>query len=260
MSSADKKPILVTVPVGNNPARVRMLIYHKGLEGEIVMRTPDDYGGLASEEYRALNPQGKMPALILPTGETLYEAKVVCGYILDVYAGTGPAIGATTPAGRALSALITQIHDLYIASPNSSNPSVTATQGCMYKGIDLIDGPARAAKVAELWKQLGVLNGLIVGPYAVGEVISEADFALWPTLSCFLPFMLPRVFGWGNVMDDEAHLPKLKAWHAAVGALPAAQRVKDEVMGALQGWEDSGRFMPIQAQVAEHAELKWKFP
>ena len=147
---AAKKAILITAPVGNNPARVRMLIYHKGLEGDIVMKSPADYGGLVSDEYRAINPQGKMPALILPSGETLYEARVVCAYLLDVYAGIGPQIGAATPEGRARSALITQTHDLYIASPNSSNPSVTATQGCMYKGVELIDGPTRAAKVCEM--------------------------------------------------------------------------------------------------------------
>lgn len=147
---AAKKAILITAPVGNNPARVRMLIYHKGLEGDIEMKSPADYGGLVSDEYRAINPQGKMPALILPSGETLYEARVVCAYLLDVYAGIGPQIGAATPEGRARSALITQTHDLYIASPNSSNPSVTATQGCMYKGVELIDGPTRAAKVCEM--------------------------------------------------------------------------------------------------------------
>ena len=43
-------------------------------------------------------------------------------------------------------------------------------------------------------------------------------------------------------------------------AVHAAQRVKEEVMSALQGWEDSGRFTPIKAQMAAHPELKWKFP
>ena len=90
----------------------------------------------------------------------------------------------------------------------------------MYKSVDLIDAPTRAAKVAEIWKQLLVLEGLVCTPYAVGETITEADFTLWPTLACFLPYMMPLVFGWANVMDDEAHFPKLKAWHAAVGALP----------------------------------------
>ena len=100
------KPILVTVPVGNNPSRVRMLIYHKNLESEIDMKSPADYGGLSAPEYRAINPQGKIPALIMPSGETLFEAKVIMGYLLDVHAGTGPSIGASTPEARARSALI----------------------------------------------------------------------------------------------------------------------------------------------------------
>ena len=91
------KPILITAPVGNNPARCRMLIYHKGLEETIDMKSPADYGGLASPEYRKLNPQGKMPALILPSGETLYEAKVVLQYLNDKYGAVGPPIGADTP-------------------------------------------------------------------------------------------------------------------------------------------------------------------
>ena len=254
------KHVLITAPVGNNPARIRMLVYHKGLEDEVVMKTPADFGGMNSEAYRAVNPQGKMPVLILPSGEALFESAVCCRYLLDVYGGVGPPVGAATPEDRARAALIERLHDLYIASPNSSDPSVTAKQGCMYKGVDLIDAPARAAKLAELWKQLGVLEGLVRGPFAAGESLTEADFALWPTLSSFLPFMLPKVFGWGNVMDDADHLPRLKAWHAAVGALPAAQRVREEVLGALKGWEESGRFEPILAQVAANPDLKWRFP
>jgi len=146
----DAKPILISVPVGNNPARVRMLIYHKGLENEIDLKTPADYGGLQSEQYRNLNPQGKIPVLILPDGTALFEARVICGYICDRWSGVGPSMSAATPELRAKSALIHQVHDMYIASANSSNPSVTATQGCMYKAVDLIDAPTRAAKAEKL--------------------------------------------------------------------------------------------------------------
>ena len=89
--SAPAKPTLITVDVGNNPARCRMLVYHKGLEQLIDVKSPADYGGLSSPEYRALNPQGKIPVLILPTGEAIFEAKVVCGYLNDKYAVTNIA-------------------------------------------------------------------------------------------------------------------------------------------------------------------------
>ena len=253
-------PILITVPVGNNPARVRMLIYFKGLESLIDMKTPADYGGLSSADYRKINPQGKIPSLILPSGKTLFEAKVIFGYINDIHASKGPPVGAESPEDRALAALIVQVHDLYIASPNSSDPTITANQGAMYKSVDVIDGPARAAKLAELDKQLGVLESLVRGPYAVGESITEADLTLWPTLACFLPKILPSVFGWTNPMEDAKRFPRLVAWHAAVGALPAAQKVKAEVDAALDGWHASGRFEPIKEQMTAHADLKWAYP
>lgn len=255
----NNKATLITAPVGNNPARVRMLVYYKGLEDQIEMKSPADYGGLMTDEYRKTNPQGKMPALILSTGEVLFEASVIMGYLLDIYQDVGPRVGATTPEMRARSALLSQVHNLYIASANSSHPSVTATQGCMYKAVDQIDAEARALKFAELWKQCGVIESLLVGPYAAGEALTEADFTLWPTISCFLPFILPK-FGWVNVLEDEARFPKMKAWHAAVGALPAAQRVKEEVMGGLKQWEAAGRFEPIVEQMAGRPDLKSKFP
>ena len=261
MSSAStSKPILITVDVGNNPARCRFLVYHKGLEDKVEMRTPGDYGGLSSDAYRAINPQGKIPALVLPGGKTLFEAKVVFQYLNDVYGEVGPTVSpGSTPEDRALVALLVQTHDLYIASPNSSDPRVTANQGAMYKSVELIDAESRVGKLAELNKQLDVLESLIVGPFAAGNALSEADMTLWPTLGVFFTFMLPRVFGWAHPLQHEAR-PKLKAWFAAVGALPAAKKVQDEILASLRGWEDSGKFVPIQQQMEANPSLKWKYP
>ena len=50
-------------------------------------------------------------------------------------------------------------------------------------------------------------------------------------------------------MDDDAR-PKLKAWYATVGALPAAAKVKAEIMACLDGWSSSGKFVPIKEQMA----------
>ncbi|KAL1520148.1 hypothetical protein AB1Y20_023619 [Prymnesium parvum] len=254
------RPTLLSVDVGNNPARCRMLIYHKGLEAEVDIKSPADYGGTASKEYRALNPQGKIPVLLLPSGDAFFEARVINGYLNDKFASVGPAVGASTPEDRALASLINQVHDLYLASPNSSDPAVTANQGALYKSVEQIDAASRAAKLAEIDKQLDVLEKLVKGPYAAGESLTEADFALYPTLSCFIAWLLPTVFGWANPMDDESRRPKLKAWLATVGALPAAQRVKAEVMAGLESWKASGRLDPIKEQVAANPQFKWIFP
>lgn len=251
------KPTLITVDVGNNPARCRMLIYHKGLEEQIDLKTPGDFGGTSSASYRALNPQGKIPVLILDDGKALYESRVITSYILDKFGGVGPSMVAPTAELRAHAQLMVAVHDLYIASPNASDPSVTANQGCCYKSVEQIDAPSRALKLAEIAKQLNVIEGLVIGPFAVGDEPTEADITLYPTLGVFLPYLVGRVFGWPCLTSPESH-PKLSAWCAAVESLPAAARIKDEMLPALQQWEANGRFDPIRAQIQAAPELPWR--
>ena len=55
----------------------RFVIYKKGLEDEIDILPPKTLGeGLKSPGYLALNPQGKMPLLVLPDGTPLPESQV----------------------------------------------------------------------------------------------------------------------------------------------------------------------------------------
>ena len=85
------------------------------------------------------------------------------------------------------------------------------------------------AKLAELEKQMDVLEGLIQAPYAAGASLTEADFALYPTLACFLPYLLPTVFGWADPLDASrrrAHLHQAHlggAAHQAAGLPPACE-------------------------------------
>ena len=54
------KPTLITVPVSNCCARIRFVVYKKGLDLEIDFLRPKDppFGGLKTPAYLALNPQG----------------------------------------------------------------------------------------------------------------------------------------------------------------------------------------------------------
>lgn len=58
---------------------MRHIIYHKGLENEFDIVSPAAVGGLGSEQYMALNPQNKMPLLLLPNGQSLPESEVGAG-------------------------------------------------------------------------------------------------------------------------------------------------------------------------------------
>lgn len=54
------------------------VIYKKGLEDEIDVQAPKLLGekGVRSPAYLALNPQGKMPMMVLPDGTSLPESQV----------------------------------------------------------------------------------------------------------------------------------------------------------------------------------------
>ena len=64
--------------------QVRHIIYHKGLENEFDIVSPTAVGGLGSEQYKALNPQGKMPLLLLPNGQALPESEVRAAVAVQV--------------------------------------------------------------------------------------------------------------------------------------------------------------------------------
>jgi glutathione S-transferase len=102
------KPTLLDVPVSNNGGRVRSprliqihmskmvsilfplqffdesrylqcryIIYKKNLEDKVAIESPKALGGLKSEQYLKLNPQGLMPLLVLPDGTALPESEVI---------------------------------------------------------------------------------------------------------------------------------------------------------------------------------------
>lgn len=83
------------------------------------------------------------------------------------------------------------------------------------------DAPQRASMLAQLVKQLDVLEELCVGPYIAGPQVTAGDSALMPTF-VFLTFILPRYFGWRDVF---AGRPKLGAWWARMQQDPPSKRV-----------------------------------
>lgn len=122
VSAATAKYTLYDMPVSNHGARVRHVIYAKGLEDEFAIVPPSELGGLGSPEYKKLSPQGKMPLLVLPDGvgggggAALPESEVIVQYICDRFGDRGPSMRAATPELRARAALATRIHDIYVAS------------------------------------------------------------------------------------------------------------------------------------------------
>jgi len=234
--------LLYDVPVSNNGARVRLVLYSKGLDaaGDILIQSPAALGGLKSKEYLALNPQGKMPLLVLPSGQAIYESDTIARYIIDAYSDVGPSFVPAAPEVRALDNLIVRVHDTYLVS----------LQSCMYRAAPPF-GPfqSRWEALAELKRQVAVIASLASeeGPFLTGAEIAHSDAALFPTM-VFMRNMLPRFMqpGW-KWDEEEAFGPRLTRWWSFMtgGAVPAATRVLLEMQEALGKWEANGRWDAI---------------
>ena len=80
--------------------------------------------------------------------------------------------------------LYIRIHDLYIASPNCTQPGFSHSQGAMYlapyetkhcPAVRCMDRPTRAAKIAELHKQLRWFDGCIAMHGAPAGLVGGAE-------------------------------------------------------------------------------------
>jgi len=233
-SSASPKSILYDLPVSNNGARCRIILYKKEIsEEEVKIVSPMELGGLKTPEYLAFNPQGKMPLLSVQKNDgemmNIPESDTICRYLLSTYADKGPDFLPNDVKSN----LIARIHDMYI----------TTIQGCLYKANPPfgIFG-TRSDAIQELLKQLNIIDDLIKeeeGIYLCGESISLADASLYPTM-VFIDTMLPK-FGIENGIPT-----KLKKWFQTVREKdPVFARVDDEVRGGIGSWESNGRWDTI---------------
>lgn len=238
------KPTLVDVPVSNHGARVRFLIYGKGLRDKFDIKTPKEVaGGMGTPEYLALHPYRKMPVLVLPDGQAIPESEVISGYILDAYQGVGPDFVADTPEKRAKSNWICRAHDI----------NISPIQGAMYRPMGIED---RAEKIERIKEFLDMLELEVDGPFMVGDSISGADATLFPTIT-FMNFILPAFFGWKSIFTGR---PKLEAWWGAMRSNAAAAKVIDEIEDCLRDWEKNGRWQDkgIIEQVKD-ASYTWSY-
>ena len=224
--AASAKPTLYDMPVSNNGARVRMLLYYKGVEDRVDVVPPTELGGLTSDAYRALNPQGKMPLLVESDGTAIPESDTIVRHLRDRFGKDGPSFAPADLAARTRADMICRHHDLYLGP----------VQGAMYKAVPPFAAfSSRAEALAEISKQCGVLEDMVPegAAYIAGNEVTLADVTVFPTV-VFLLHMLPK-FG----VDEGAILgPKLSKWWARMCAEEApAQRVRDEVLGGLAPWD-----------------------
>ena len=242
---------LYDLPVSNHGARVRMVLYKRGLEDKVKIVSPMELGGLRSAEYMALNPQAKMPLLTDGDGCAVWESDAICRHLLDKHAfeGNGPSCYPTDLAARTSAEVITRHHDAYLGP----------IQGCLYKPIPPFGRfTSRTAALRELVTQLGVLEALAhsEGPYLAGREFSLADATVFPTM-VFITHMLPKFeetlisqpASTAEPRDAAAGAlgPRLLSWWAHMTTKDeAAMRVAAEIRSGLAPWDAKGRWDSIR--------------
>lgn len=204
------------------PTRVRLLLYAKGIEVEII-QPPGFHASVETKEgYLKINPIGRVPTLVLDDGRALPESEVICEYLEDAY--PEPSLRPDDLWERARMRLLSRICDFYVVM--AMVPLFTlAGRSRRHWEPEVVN--AAAGKLAEA---LAYLEDFIGGQgYAVGRSLTQADGAIIPQLVLASEW-IPGLFG---TPDPLAALPRLAAYWRAIQADPIAARVIAETRDAV---------------------------
>lgn len=204
------------------PTRVRLLLYAKGIDVEIIQPPGFHDSSEAKGDYLRLNPIGRVPTLVLDDGRALPESEVICEYLEDAY--PEPTLRPSDPWARARMRLPSRICDFYVVM--AMNPFF-ALAGRSRRHWEPEAISAAAAKLAEAVAYLEPYIG--ADGYAVGKGLTQADGAIAPQLVLASEW-IPDLFG---TPDPLRSLPKLSAYWRAIQQEPIAMRLIAETRDAI---------------------------
>jgi maleylacetoacetate isomerase len=192
--------------------RVRIALNLKGLsyEQQAVHLTRNG-GWQWREDYRAVNPQKRVPSLALSTGEVLLQSLAIIEYLDETHPQPPllPADAIARAQVRAVAQIVAcDIHPINnLAVLNYLKGKLGQTQGAaddwyrhwVVQGFDAVEALIRP------------------GPYAFGAHVTVADICL-----------VPQVFNARRFKVDMAKYPKIAAADAACLKLPAFDKARPE--------------------------------
>jgi glutathione S-transferase len=199
---------LYSSPFSPYAARVRAQIRLKNLP--IAIEPPP--GGLRTAEYRAVNPTGKVPALLLDDGRVLPESVAILEYLEDLH--VEPELRPRDPHQRGHMRALIQIAD-HVLGP-ATFPLFGALRGAP------VDPPAARAHIESALAQIAAFAG--EGRWLLGDALTLADVVVAPTM--YYALALTRLAG---APLDLAGQPRLARWWHAVCEHPVLRGTLDEV-------------------------------
>lgn len=192
--------------------RVRIAFNLKGLSYETVpIHLQKEGGQQLKPDYRAINPQMRVPTLKLDSGELLTQSLAIIEYLDEVH--PQPALLPRDPVDRAKVRALAQLIACDIHPINNLAP-------LRYLKNELGQDQAKIDAWYHHWVLAGfdALEAMVQpGPYAFGVDVTLADICLVPQVANARRLKVPL-----------ERFPKLVAIDAACAALPAFQKARPE--------------------------------
>ncbi|MGA7490008.1 MAG: maleylacetoacetate isomerase [Xanthobacteraceae bacterium] len=192
--------------------RVRIALNLKGLSGDMVpIHLQKDGGRHKKPDYRAINPQMRVPTLVLDSGEVLTQSLAIIEYLDEI--DPQPPLLPRDPVERAkvraaALAIACDIHPL-----NNLGP-------LRYLKNEL----GQEQSKIDAWYHHWILEGFEAletmvrpGPYAFGAEVTLADVCL-----------VPQIYNARRLKVPLDHFPKLTAIDAACAQVAAFERARPE--------------------------------
>lgn len=192
--------------------RVRIALNLKGLAYETVsVHLVKDGGHNRRPEYRAVNPQMRVPALVIESGEVLIQSLAIIEYLDETH--PAPPFLPKDPVARAKARALADIVACDIHPLNNTSP-LRYLKRAMHQEQSAIDAWYHHW-VTEGFEALEAL--LEPGPYSCGSAVTIADI-----------FLVPQVNNARRLKVPLDKFPKIVAIEAACLALPAFERARPE--------------------------------
>ncbi|MBN9090429.1 MAG: glutathione S-transferase N-terminal domain-containing protein [Reyranella sp.] len=195
-----------------NPAKIALLLEEAGLPYETVP-VDTSKGEQHKPAFRAINPNGKVPAIVDTDGPGGKEARVFDSSAILLYLGdkTGKYIGAPGDRPELLSWLFFIASGLGPFSGQAVHFQFAAPDGLDY---------ARNRYRREAERHYQVLEDHLAGrPFIVGGVYTIADMSAWGWIDRASRVMKGEA-------DPLAKFPNIARWFKSIDARPAVARAR----------------------------------
>ena len=192
--------------------RARIALNLKGIAYETVsVHLVKDGGHNYRPEYRAINPQMRVPMLVTDQGDRLIQSLAIIEYLDETY--PAPPFLPKDPIGRAKVRGLAELIACDIHPLNNTSP---------LRYLKNVMGQEQSA--IDTWYHHWILAGfealeglIAAGPYACGNTVTIADICLVPQVANARRLKVP--------LDK---FPKIVAVDAACLKLPAFDRARPE--------------------------------